>query len=181
MRKLILFLVAMVLGLLMSACASLNWHKKLQNDYFDENGNRAGYSADRFCTKQAMKEVGYSYMIGEYGQCAKDPKCRELAETCMEENGFTLSKQFETTAERMALYQKAYEENWIKPGMTRLEVISLIGAPQIITIQLSPPRKIWIYCRNAAKTAFIGYNFIFQVTWDSEGKVESAQKVFKIG
>jgi hypothetical protein len=82
----------------------------------------------------------------------------------MKENGYVEAKTFETSKERMALYRKAYEENWIKPGMTRLEVIGLLGALQIATHQLIPPRKIWWYCRSATKTALIGYNFVLQIT-----------------
>jgi len=171
----------MLAMVILCGCSEFKWTTKMQKEYFDKDGNKAGFSGSWPCIKQAMREAYPNAVERSVSTCGKNPLCKQLAETCMEEKGFTLSKQFDTTEERLALYQKAYEENWIKPGMTRLEVISLIGAPQIITIQLSPPRKIWIYCRNAAKTAFIGYNFIFQVTWDSEGRVESARKVFKIG
>ena len=166
--------VAMVV--LLAGCASTDCHKKLQTEYFDKDGKRAGYSGSWPCVKQAMKETNLSIY---FDQCVKNPSCKELAETCMKEKGFIEAKSFKTTNERMALYQKAYEENWIKPGMTRPEVIALIGAPQIATVQLIPPRKIWLYCRSAAKTAFVGFNFVLQVTWVDD-KVESVEKKFKI-
>jgi hypothetical protein len=174
MRKLIL--LAMVIGLLMGGCSSVQWHTRLQTGYFDKDGKKAGYSGSWPCVKQAMKETGRSTV---YEHCNTDPKCKELAETCMKEKGYIEAKTFETTEERMALYQKAYEEGWIKPGMSRLEVIDLLGAPQIATVQLIPPRKIWMYCRSAAKTAFVGFNFILQIAW-YEDKVESVDRKFKI-
>ncbi len=97
----------------------------------------------------------------------------------MKEKGYFEAKAIETTKERMNLYRMAYEAGWIKPGMTRIEVIDLIGAPQIVTFQLIPPRKIWIYCRSATKTTFIGFNFVLQIIW-YEDKVESVERVFKI-
>jgi hypothetical protein len=121
---------------------------------------------------QAKKETGNSWL----NFCENDKRCSELMETCMREK-YTEAKAFETTNEQMEIYRKAYEEGWIKPGMTRLEVIDLIGAPQIITVQLIPPKKIWMYCRSAAKTAFIGYNFVLQITW-SEDMVESVNRKF---
>ncbi len=73
-------------------------------------------------------------------------------------------------------YQNSFFD---EKGNPALEVVGLIGAPQIYTYQLIPPRKIWMYCRSATKTAFIGYNFILQITW-YEDKVESAGRKFKI-
>lgn len=131
--KKIVFLLTM--AILLGGCGgAYSWHWKLQNGYFDEAGNRAGYSVARSCTRQGMKEAGYSYVFGDYGQCAKDPRCRELTEICIKGKGFIEAITFESTEERMALYRKAYEESRIKPGMTRLEVINLIGAPQIATL-----------------------------------------------
>ena len=172
MRKLILVLLAMVM---LSGCGNMKWHQKYQTGYFDKDGKPAGYSGERKCLKQAKKDTGNSWL--QY--CENDPKCTELMEACMKENGYTEAKTFETTEERMALYRKAYEEGWIKPGMSRLEVINLLGAPQIATYQLIPPRKIWMYCRSATKTAFLGYNFVLLITWN-EDKVESVDRKFKI-
>ena len=172
MEKMMLVLVAMVM---LFGCSNVNWHTKFQRGYFDKDGKPAGYSGERKCLKQAKKDTGNSWL--QY--CENDPKCTELMEVCMKENGYVEAKTFETTEERMALYRKVYEEGWIKPGMSRLEVISLLGAPQIVTGQLIPPRKIWMYCRSAAKTAFIGFNFVLQITW-YEDKVESIDIKFKI-
>jgi hypothetical protein len=168
--------VVLILFIILFGCADIRWQKKLQRGYFDKNGNTPGYSNSWQCIKQAMKETGHNIMF-EY--CINDPKCKELAETCIKEKGYIEANIFETTEERMNLYRKAYEENWIKPGMTRLEVISILGAPQITTIQLIPSRKIWIYCRNATKTALIGFNFILQIIW-FEDRVEKVERIFKI-
>lgn len=173
-KRCLTVLVMIFLG--SSGCASMDWHTKLQNGYFDKDGNRAGRSGSWPCVKQAMKETDLSIYLN---YCVNDPKCKELAETCMKENGYIEARTFETSEERMALYQKAYEENWIKPGMTRQEVVSFIGGPQIATVQLIPPRKIWIYCRSAMKTAFVGFNFVLQVTW-VDGRVERVEKQFRL-
>ena len=169
--------ILLIIGLMvLVGCASVDWHNKLQMQYFDKDGKLAGYSGSWPCVKQAMKETGHS-IIFEF--CNSDPKCKDLAETCMEDKGYIEAKMFETTEERITLYRRAYEEGWIKPGMTRLEVINLLGAPQIVTYQLIPPRKIWMYCRSATKTALIGFNFVLQITW-SEDRVESIEKKFII-
>ncbi len=176
MKKILM--LATVLGLLVSGCSNVSWHGKFQNGYFDKDGKRAGYSGEMICLKQAKKETGNSWLR----YCENDPKCTELMETCMKEK-YTEAKAFETTKDRMEIYRKAYEEGWIKPGMTRLEVINLLGAPQIITVQMIPPRKIWMYCRSAAKTALIGYNWVFKISWVGDGveyRVESAERVFKM-
>jgi len=176
MKKGILLIVAlMVFG----GCADISWQTKMQTGYFDKDGNRAGLSGSWSCISQSLKEAYPNALERQVRTCSGSPVCKELAETCMKEKGYIEAKSFETTEERMALYRKAYEEGWIKPGMTRLEVVSLLGAPQIATIQLIPPRKVWIYCRSAAKTAFVGFNFIFQIIWN-EDKVESVDRHFKI-
>lgn len=159
--------------LVVSGCSNVKWHERFQRGYFDQTGKPAGYSGEMKCLTQAKKDTGNSWMR----YCENDPACTQLMEACMVENGYMEARRFETTAERMALYNKAYEEAWIKPGMSRLEVINLVGAPQIMTQQLIPYRKIWMYCRSGAKTAFVGYNFALQVVWH-EDKVESVHRTF---
>lgn len=175
MKKLIM--LAMVIELLISGCSSVDWHTKLQRGYFDKDGKTAGLSNDLSCGKQAKKELGLGISVDD--NCFKDKRCRDLVEICLKERGFIEAKTFESTEERMAIYKKAYEEGWIKPGMTRLEVVNLIGAPQVVTYQLIPPRKLWWYCRSATKTVLIGYNYVLQIIWN-EDKVESVDKRFKI-
>jgi len=177
MKKILI--LAMVIGLLMSGCAEMAWNQKMQQGYFDQNGKKAGMSGSLPCIRQAMKEIHPNVIERSFSTCGVNPQCAALAEACMKEKGYIEAKTFETTEERMALYQKAYEEGWIKTGMTRLEVINLIGAPQIASVQLIPPRKIWMYCRSAAKTAFIGFNFVLLITWNDD-KVESVNRTFKI-
>lgn len=174
MKKIMMVLaLAMVSLFLGSGCGNLKWHQKYQTGYFDKDGKPAGYSGETKCLKQAKKETKNSWL--EY--CENDPKCSELMEVCMAENGYTQAKTFETTEERMTLYRKAYEEGWIKPGMSRWEVINLLGAPQIATYQLIPPRKLWQYCRSATQAILIGFNFELQITWN-EDKVESVKRIF---
>jgi hypothetical protein len=173
----------MTLGsLTLTGCANIGWNQRMQNGFFDKDGNKAGFSGSWPCIKQALKET-YPNALERQVKTCNTTSCHELAETCMKEKGYTEAKTFETTEGRMAIYRKAYEEGWIKPGMTRLEVITLIGAPQIATVQLIPPRKIWMYCRSATKTAFVGFNWVFQITWVGDGeeyRVESAERVFKM-
>ena len=169
--------IFLMVFLFIVGCTEMAQTTRIQNNFFDENGNKAGYSNELACRRQAAKEGGFSYL--ERQTCYSKPVCKELAEACLRGKGFNEAISFETTEERMAIYRKAYEESWIKPGMTRLEVVSLIGAPQITTFQLIPPRKVWIYCRSAAKTAFVGFNFVFKIIWN-EDKVESVDRHFKI-
>lgn len=176
-------MVLMLTMVMLVGCATMDWTSKMQNGYFDKDGKRAGFSGSWPCIKQGLKEAYPNTLERQFRTCPSNPICKELAETCMKEEGYTEAKTFETTEERMAIYRKAYEEGWIKPGMTRLEVINLIGAPQIATVQLIPPRKIWMYCRSAAKTAFVGYNRVFKISWVGDGveyRVESAERVFKM-
>ena len=176
MKKLILFLLAMVV---LGGCAEMSWQQKMQTGYFDKDGKRAGMSGSWSCIKQALKETYPNTIERQVKTCGTNPNCKELAETCMKEKGYIEAKTFDTTKERMEVYRKAYEEGWIKPGMTSLEVVNLLGAPQLVTVQLLPPKKVWMYCRNAYKTAFIGYNFVLYITWVDD-KVESCQRIFKM-
>jgi len=175
MKKMLIIILAMVSLIMVGGCASVERAQKFQNLYFDKDGNRAGGGVDLRCLKQALKKNGQSIL----GFC-DTPNCNELREACMVEAGYTTgeSRAFATTEERMALYKQAYEEGWIKPGMGPKEVLSILGSPQAFAA-IKTSKYTWIYCRSATKTALIGFNFTFNITF-LNGRVVGVVREFRM-
>jgi hypothetical protein len=95
---------------LLTGCAEVNWNRKMQTQYFDKDGNKAGLSGSWPCIKQALKEAYPNALDRQTHTCSKNPLCKELAETCMEQNGFTLIQENTKVKESYTKAKEAYKK-----------------------------------------------------------------------